>query len=173
VGGFFSSLFGGQNKTLNSDMAQEGSLAGFSTGIGEKDTTAASQYQNDILSGDPTKESEALAPEISAAKKRSEEAKKARSENGNRGGGNNSANAAADAGVNSDILNMEGGLKSGAASALGSMGQSNLQNATSNLQSQEAMSQQQMENYANSILGKGITSATSSAESAGLDALGI
>jgi len=151
-------------------MAKEGSLADFSTGIGEKDTSAASQYENDILSGDPTKESEALAPEISAAKKRSEEAKKGRSEFGNRSGGATSANAATDAGVNTDILNMEGGLKTGAAGALAQTGQSNLQNATSNLQSQEQMSQQQMQNYANSILGKGITEAVGTAESAGLDA---
>ena len=38
--GFLGSIFGGENKTLDSDIKKLGSLAGYETGIGEADTTA-------------------------------------------------------------------------------------------------------------------------------------
>jgi hypothetical protein len=159
MGGFLSSLFGGQNTTLNKDMAQEGNLAGFSTGIGEKDTGAASKFYTDILSDNAATMSSALAPEIGAAKTQAQQDAKTASEFGTRSGGTAASNAAGTDKLHAYITNLIGNLKQGAASGAANLGTSNLGMASNNLQSQEQMSQQQMENWKNSILGQGITGA--------------
>ena len=169
--GFWGSLFGGSNSVLNSDISGAGAISGFSTGVGEGDVTAASKWYRDILNGG-TAEAEALAPEISSAQARAQQGKKTRSEFGTRSGGTAAANAAADAGVSTDILNLEGSLKQGAASGAASLGTSEQSiglNANQQ-QAQEAIQRQQLQE--NSILGKAITGGIGAAESFGLGELG-
>ena len=78
MGGFLSSIFGGSNPTLNKNIPGFQQEAGFGTGVGNADVTAASKWYSDLLSGDPTKEAEAIAPETSALQTQSQEAKNQR-----------------------------------------------------------------------------------------------
>jgi len=162
---YFASLFGGQNTDLNSDINQSGAISGFATGVGEGDVTAASKFYQDILSGDPTQEATALAPEISSLKKRAEENKKTSAEFGTRSGGTAAANAASDANVNADIFNLTGGLKRDAASGAASLGTSEqgLGLNANEVNAQE--SQQRMKNWQDSILSQGISGAINYGES--------
>ena len=75
---FWGSLFGGQNKTLNSDMNQFGQIGGFATGLGESNLSQASNFYSSLLSGDPSKQAKALGPEIGAIQQQGQQAKKPR-----------------------------------------------------------------------------------------------
>lgn len=170
---FFSALFGGSSPQINSALSNTGQLAGFASGQGQNNTTAGSGFFNSILSGDSTKIGTALAPAISAGQQGVQQQKNEIANFGNRSGGNNAKSQSLDSANRGNITNLVGGLQSGAASTLLSSGQSLLGTALGGYQQQAGIAQQQMENWANSILGKGITSAVSSAESAGLGAAGI
>jgi hypothetical protein len=162
---WFGSLFGGQNPTLNSTINQSGSIGGFATGMGESDLTAGSNWMNSIISGDPTKIAQALAPAISGQQGQVSQAKKGLAEFGTRSGGTASATANLDSGARGNIINLVGGLQSGTASNLTGTG-SNLLNTGLGAYNQQAqLSQQQMQNWSNSILGKGISGAVNYAES--------
>ncbi len=163
--GFWGGLFGGSNAVLNQDINQAGAISDFSTGVGEGNVTAASKFYQDILSGNPTQEAEALAPEISSAQTRAAQQKKTSSEFGTRSGGTVAANEAADAGVNADILNLEGGLKSSAAGGAASLGTSEQGIGLNANQLEEQEAQQRIENQKNSILGGAITGAVDYGES--------
>ena len=167
---FFAGLFGGKNDTLNKDIDQSGAISSFGTGVGEADVTAANKFDQALLSGDPTVTAEALAPEISGAQTRAQQQKLQGANFGTRSGGTAAANEAADADLNTSIFGMEGGLKSQAASTLGSLGISEQNLGISANAQQAQQSQQRMENNNNSILGKAITEGVSAAESAGLKA---
>ena len=164
MGGFWSGLFGGSNSVLNQDIPQAGAISDFSTGVGEGDVTAASGFERNILNGGEA-ESEALAPEISAARTRAAQQKKTNAEFGTRSGGTAASNAAADEGVSGDILNLEGGLKSGAASTLAGIGTSEQGIGLNANQVQEQEAQQRQQNQENSIFGKAISSGVSAVES--------
>ena len=151
--GFWGGLFGGSNSVLNQDIPQAGAISDFSTGVGEGDVTAASGFERNILNGGEA-ESEALAPEISAARTRAAQQKKTAA-----------SNAAADEGVSGDILNLEGGLKSGAASTLAGIGTSEQGIGLNANQVQEQEAQQRQQNQENSIFGKAISSGVSAVES--------
>ena len=164
MGSFFSSLFGGQNKSLSTDMGTTNQVAGFSTGMGEKNLTAGSNFENAILSGDSSKQSQALAPEISAAKTSNSQTQKTNTEMGTRSGGTAATNAASSDKLHSDITNLIGSLTGGAASSLMSSGGSLLGTGLQATQQNEQYSQQQMANWSASILGKGITGAAQAGE---------
>lgn len=170
---FWGSLFGGQNKTLSSDINQTGQIAGTASQLGTNNATQGSNFFSSILSGDPTKIGQALAPAISAGQQGVQQQKNQIAQFGNRSGGSTAKSNALESENRGNITNLVGGLQSGSASALLSSGSSLLGTALSGYNAQAGLSQQQMENWANSILGKGITSAVSSAESAGLGAAGI
>lgn len=170
---FFGSLFGGSSPTLNSDISKTGQIADFSSSMGQSNTSAGSGFFNSLVSGDSSKIAQTLAPQISAAKVSNQQTQKTNSIFGNRGGGTAATNAASSDKLHSDITNLTGSLTSGAAGTLLSSGQNLLGTSLGALNQQAGMSQQQMENWANSILGKGITSGISSLESAGLGAAGV
>lgn len=163
--GFFGSLFGGSNPTLNSDINQSGAIANFATGQGEGDTTAASSFWKSIISGDPSQISKALSPEISAQQGQISQNKKQLAEFGTRSGGTASAAANMDASGRSNIINLVGGLQNSAASGLASTGTNLLNTGLSGTAQQAQLSQEQMQNWINSILGKGISGAVNYAES--------
>src|SRR5208283_5749780 len=84
---FWSSLLGGKNDTLSTNIGNFGSIGGFATGLGQKNIGQASKFWSDILSDDATKQMGALSPEISAAKKSASQDIKSRTEMGSRSGG--------------------------------------------------------------------------------------
>jgi hypothetical protein len=170
--GFWSAILGGSNPTLNNDISQLGQLSGFSQGIGQGDTTAASNYYRNILSGDPALEAKSLAPQISAQQGQEQQARNSLAQFGNRSGGTGAAQQAIGAQGRGNIINALGGLQQGAAGGLANIGQSNLGLAASDTQAQAGESQQRLQNYMNSILGKGISSGVGALESYGLGGLG-
>ena len=168
MGGFFSALFGGSNPTLNKTIAQQGDLSGYSQNIGQGDTTQASNYLRQILSGDPSQTAKALAPEISGQQQQIQQANNALAQFGNRSGGTTAAAAAAPAAARANIINLTGGLQSGAADKLANLGTANLGLAQQANAEQASQSQQRMMNYINSILGKGISTGIGTLEGFGL-----
>lgn len=154
---FFSSLFGGSNPTLSSTMGKTGQISDFASSQGQQNTTAGSSFFNGLLSGDATKTSQALAPQISAAKTSLQSDQKKASETGSRSGGTAGANNAAQDKVHSDITNMTGTLTGGAASTLLSSGSGLLGTALGGYNQQANMSQVQMDNWQNSLFGGALT----------------
>src|SRR6185369_219611 len=164
--GFFD-LFGGPD--LSKQINQLGSLAGYSTGVGERDTTAASKFYTDILSGDPTRIAQSLAPEISAQQTQIQQAANKNAQFGTRSGGNTAATAGAEAAGRGDILKELGGLQTHAAQGAAGLGTSNLGMAASDINSQTQTTEQQYQDLMNSILGGAVTSGVN----AGMKAIGI
>ncbi len=168
MSGFWSSLFGGANSTLSGDINKTGQAADFATGMGEKNLTTSSNFFNSILSGDSSKQSQALAPEIGAAKTSANQETKKNAQFGSRSGGTAASSAASTDKVHSDITGMIGDLTGKAASNLQSSGSSELSTGLQGLNQQASLSQDQLENWSNSIFGKGITSGVAAGESFGL-----
>lgn len=156
---WLSSMFGGQNKTLNSDINQSGQIGGFATGLGMSNATSGSNWLQSIISGDPSKISQALAPQISSQQGQISQAKKGLGEFSTRSGGTASAASNMDAQGRGNIINLVGGLQSGAANSLLSSGSGLLGTGLSAYGQQAEQSQQQMQNWQNSILGGALTGA--------------
>lgn len=171
--GFFSSLFGGKNDTLNKNIPAFQQSADFSTGVGQGDVTAASKWYNDILSGDPSKMAAAVAPETSALQSETQQAKNQTAQFSPRSGGTAANIAGLDANNRAQIIKLLGGLQGGSAGSLANLGTTEQGIGLQSREEADKASQQQMENWSKSILGKGITQAASSAESAGLGFAGI
>lgn len=168
---FFSSLFGGANSDLNTDIGATGQLAGNLSGQGQKYTNQAGDFFSSLVSGDAGKISQTLAPNISAAKTRNSSTQKSNAEMGTRSGGTAATNAASSDKLHSDITNMVGSLTGGAAGSLASLG-SNLTSQGLGAYSQnEEFSQQRMENWSNSILGLGLTKGAGFLEGMGLSGI--
>jgi hypothetical protein len=170
--GFFSALFGGQNNTLSGDIGSTGSIGGFATQLGEQNLGSASKFWNNILSGNSSDISKALAPEISSAKTSAQQQNATTAQFGTRSGGTAASAASTNDKVHSDITNLIGSLTGSAASGLASTGSGLLSTGLSAYGQQAELSQQQMQNWENSILGKSITGGVAAAESFGLGAAG-
>jgi hypothetical protein len=156
---FLSALFGGQNNTLSGDIGQTGNLAGFASSLGQKDLTSSSGFWQSILSGDSSKISQALAPAISSAKTSAQQQNTSTAEFGTRSGGTAASTAATNDKVHADITNLIGGLTGSAASNLASTGSGLLGTGLSAYGEQAGLSQQQMENWRQSLFGGAITGA--------------
>lgn len=168
MGGWFSSIFAGSNPTLGTNIKKFGAAGDFATNMGESSLTAGTNFEQGILSGDATKQMQTLAPEISAGKKAAQEQNKTSAEMGTRSGGTAASTAARDDTLHGQIVNLLGSLTGGAASNLMSSGKGLLDSGTAAFETQDAASQQQMQNWSSSLFGKAITSAASAAESYGL-----
>jgi hypothetical protein len=164
---FFGSLFGGSNPTLNANIQKTGAIGDWSTGLGEKNLTAASSFWDALLSGDSSKQMAALAPEVSAAKTSAAQENKTASQFGTRSGGTAASTAATKDKVHAWLTNLIGNLTGSAAGELGSTGGSLLSTGLGAYGSQTAMSQQRMRNWANSILGHGIITSFQTGEEVG------
>lgn len=173
MGDFLDSIFGGSNKTLNSDIGGLGSLAGFSTKVGEGSTTDASTFYHDILSGDPSKIATSLAPEISSGQTQGQQAKEGMAQFGTRSGGTAAASAGIDAGTRANLINLVGGLQKSSADSAGNLGTANLGLASNDTMSQAKLAQQRMQNWLDSIIGKGIGTTAGAATNAGLGEIGL
>ena len=113
VGGLFD-LFSG-NPT-EKEQNQFGALSGYQTGVGEGLITPAAQYEESILSGDPTKTAQAMAPEISANQQQTQQFKNQTAEFSPRSGGTAASVANADTSGRSNLIDLLGKEQSGAAS---------------------------------------------------------
>jgi hypothetical protein len=173
MGGFLSAIFGGANPTLGKDMNQFGAMAGNQTKTGEGDVNDASQYFQSILSGDPTKIATTLAPETAAVQDQTQQQKAQAAQFGARSGGTGSTVAGLDANGRAQLIKLIGSLQGGAASGAASLGTSQEGLASQNTGQQAQLSQEQLANFLNSILGKGISSGVGAAEGAGLTAIGL
>lgn len=111
---------------------------------------------------------QAIAPETSAIQGETQQAKNQTAQFAPRSGGTAAWMAGLDANTRTQIIKLLGGLQSGAAGSLGSLGTSEQGLALSNRQAADQASQERLQNWQGSILGGGITNAISSAESYGL-----
>ena len=116
------------------------------------------------MSGDASKQMQTLAPEISAAKTSNQQSQKTATEMGTRSGGTAASNNASSDKLHSDITNMIGSLTGGAASSLASLGSSEMSTGLGALGQEQAATAERMKNWSDSILGRGITTAVSAAE---------
>lgn len=157
--GFFSSLFGGSNPTLSSAIGTTGQTAGFSTGLGEKNIGQSSKFFSDILSGNPTKQAKALAPEISAIQGQTQQQLKSMAQFHNRSGGTNAAAQTAGDTARATFNNMVAKLLGTSAANLSSTGTNLLNTGLSATGLQSDLSQQQMKNWQQSLFGGALTGA--------------
>jgi hypothetical protein len=173
VGSFFSALFGGSSANLNQNIGKTGQVADFATSLGEGNATAGSDFMRAITSGDASKISQTLAPEISAAKTSNQQSQKTNAEMGTRSGGTAAKNAASSDKLHSDITNLTGSLTGKAADTLLSSGSTFLGQGEAANMDNAKLGQQRYENWMSSILGKSITTGVSAAETYGLSVAGI
>ena len=157
MGSFLSSIIAGANPTLGGDINQSGQIAGFGQSLGEGDLQNASGFYNDILSGNSAKQAAVLAPEISNIQKQGQQQIATAGQFGNRSGGTNASaqnNIDTQRGQVSDMIAKLTGERRFGLSSIGS----NALNTGLSANAQQAdQSQQQMQNFQNSILGKGIS----------------
>jgi hypothetical protein len=165
---FFSSLFGGSNPTLSSGMKTAGDVSQFTTGMGKNLTGQAGGFYSDLMSGDTSKISKLLAPQIGTLTKQAGQEKKTMAEFGTRSGGQTSRAASIDDTTRAKISDMINTLTGQAVSGGAAMGQGLIDTGLKSLGMQVDMSQQQMQNWEQSILGKGITSGIAAGESYGM-----
>jgi hypothetical protein len=124
------------------------------------------------VSGDASKQMQTLAPQISAAKTSNAQTQKSNAEMGTRSGGTAASNNASSDKLHSDITNLVGSLTGGAASSLASLGSSEMSTGLGALGQEQGATAQRMQNWSDSILGKGITTAVSAAETYALGGMG-
>lgn len=134
MGSIASGIFG----LLSGDPAAEQEkqlqgLSGWQTPQGEKLTGAASDFDMAILSGDPTKISQVLSPEISAISSGANQQRLQAAEFGGRTGGTAAQMQQVDDNARANIFNLIGGLQQGAASGAANLGTNLMSQASGNI----------------------------------------
>ena len=173
MGGFLGSIFGGQNKTLDSAIPQFGSISQYGINTGEGDINQANGFWSSILSGDPTKIGQVLGPQIQAIQQQGQQQKQTLSQFGNRSGGTNAKARTIGDTSRSEVNNMISNLTGSAASNLGSLGTSLFGQGTAALGDQVSAAQQQMKNWQDSILGSSISMGIGGLEGFGIGKLPV
>lgn len=173
MGSFLASIFGGQNKTLDSATNKAGDISNFSTTTGQGALTDADKFYKGILSGDPSQISETLAPEIKTGQEQTQQEKNQLAQFGTRSGGTAGASAGADAANRANIISLIGKLQQGAAGAETGIGENQTGLGLSANGQQAELSQQQLMNMINSILGKGVGQAAGAGITTGLSKIGL
>ena len=138
VGGIYDLAAG---NPAQKEQDQFGALGNYETGTGEGLTTAGAGYDLGILSGDPTKIATALAPEISTGQSQVEQQRLQDANFGTRSGGTTASTEAAEAANRGNIITLEGGLQSGAASSALGAGSGLLSGASSNIGSEAQLAE--------------------------------
>jgi hypothetical protein len=167
---FWGSLFGGANSTLNSGIGQLGQQSGFATSLGEQNLSQASNFTSALLSGNQSKIGQLLAPQFAAIQGQKQQALNTTAQFGNRSGGNNAANQNAGDQARTQQNQLVAGLTSSALGTSANLGSSLFSQGAAIKGQQIDASQQQMENWSNSILGLGVTKAAGYAEGLALGA---
>ena len=159
MGGLVSGLFDlFSGNPAQKEQDQFGALGDYQTSTGEGLTTAGAKYDEDILSGDPTRIAQSLAPEISAQQGQIEQNKLQDANFGTRSGGTTASNENADAAGRANIINLVGATQKGAADSALSAGSGLLGQASSNV-GNEANLAEQRRSQVNSDIGGIATSA--------------
>lgn len=120
--GLGGSASGTDRGTQLSSWGTLGDLSQYGKNQGEKNTNQASTYWSDILSGDPTKTAQAIAPQAKVINQQAEQQRLTTSQFGNRSGGTNASNQMIDTNSASAIQNLVNSLIPQAASNLESIG---------------------------------------------------
>jgi hypothetical protein len=170
---FLGGIFAGSNPTLNGDIGNAGNIMGFGTSVGEGDISAASGFEEGLLSGNGAEEAKLLAPEISNVQKQGQQQINTAAQFGDRSGG---TNASAQNNIDTqraNVNNMVSQLTGGAATTLGNLGTSTLNTGLNANQIQANESQEQLENEQNSVLGQGTSDFAATGLNAAEGALGF
>ena len=134
MGSLVSGLFDlASGNPVEQEQQQLGALGNYQTGVGEGLTTAGAGYEEALLSGDPSRIAQAMAPEISANQQQTQQFKNQTAEFSPRSGGTAAAVANADTSGRLNLIDLLGKEQSGAASTSLSAGSSLLDSASSNL----------------------------------------
>lgn len=164
----FWSIFTGNSPGLTQATNQFNQIGGFGTSLGESNLGQSSKFWSSILSGNSAKQAQVLAPEISAQQKQLQQGEKTAAEFHNRGGGVNSTTQAAQGEARGNITNLIGNLQTTAAGNLQSSGSNLLSQAMEATGESAALSEEQLNNWQNSIFGKAISGGIGAAEGFGL-----
>ena len=136
VGGLFDLFSGNPTQGQQNEL---GTLGNEQISTGENLVTPAATYDENILSGDPTKIAQSLAPEISAGNQQVEQQRLTGSQFGTRSGGTTASGNAAEAQNRGNIINLVGGLQQSTAANAGSLGSSQESQGSGNIQTQASM----------------------------------
>lgn len=112
----------GPSKDEKSQFNKLSASSDFSTGLGESDLTASSNFMQGLLSGDPTKVSAVIAPQVRAIQDRTQQDKNKVAQFNDRSGGGTATVAGLDTAARGDVASLVGSLTGNAASTLGSEG---------------------------------------------------
>jgi hypothetical protein len=149
-------MFAGSNPSLNAGMKQAGQTSGWANTKGQGLTNQAGDFYSTLLSGNSAAMAKLLGPEIATQQKQAQQAKQATAQFGNRSGGTNAAMQTVDDKARANISQMVSDLTAKAATGAASMGQSLVDTGLTALGVKTQMSQQQMQNWSNSIFGQAL-----------------
>jgi hypothetical protein len=169
--GFWDSLFGGSSSNLNTLIGQYGQAGASELGQGQKNQNQAGNFFSSILSGDSSKVSQALSPQISAAKTSAQQQNATNAQFGTRSGGTAASTAATSDKVHSDITNLIGSLTNSSASNLASLGSTQVGQGSGLLSQEQGAVEQRMQNWSNSLFGQAIGFGTGKAFGYGLNSI--
>lgn len=150
VGGIFD-LWGGNPAQSEQNAFQD--LSQYENNLGENATTAGTNFDLDILSGDPSKIAQVEAPEIKAGQDQIQQQAEENAFFGNRGGGTNASTQNAQSAERGNIINLTGELQQGAASALTGTGLNLLNQGSTNLNNQANLAIENRQNQVNDVNG--------------------
>jgi hypothetical protein len=170
MSGFFSALFGGADSNLNNLISQYGQIGSTQAGQGQKYSTQAGDFWSSILSGDSSKISQSLAPEINSARTSTAQDEKTNSMFNPRSGGTAASNAASTDKLHGYITDLIGNLTGSAATNLGNLGTTMTSTGLGALGQEQAADAQRYQNWMDSIAGKGITTGVAAGEAYALGA---
>ena len=150
MGGLIGSIFDlAAGDPTEKEQKRFGSLSEEQLAAGQGAETAAQTYDMNLLT-DPTK---ALAPEISAGQGQVEQQQLQNSNFGNRGGGTNASTQNAENQNRGNIINLMGETQGQAASALGSLGTSEVSSGQGALGSEAGLANQRRQQQVGDVSG--------------------
>ena len=158
---FYGVGMGPSGTQANLEKAMEG-IGKFGTSVGEDSILKSQKFWSDLLSGDMTKISSILGPEMSAVNKQGQQMKKTASEFGTRSGGTAAVMSTLDTNTMGRINDMIAKMIPAAASNLGNMGEGLLstgESATGQAFGEASLMQQLTQNKKSDIfnsIGKSI-----------------
>jgi len=167
MSGFFSSIWGGANSTLDKDIPKLGQVGDWSTAQGQSDINSGTDFWKSILSDDSSKSTAVLAPEMNAAKTGTYQDVKTTAMFNPRSGGTAASTAAIADKLHGYFANLIGTLKGSAADKLTSTGSDLTKIGLSAYGQEIGASQQQMANWSKSIGGHVMISGVQSLEELG------
>jgi hypothetical protein len=154
MGGLAGSIFDlASGDPTEGEQKKFGSLGDYQTGVGEGLTTAGAGFNEDILSGDPTKISQALAPEISAGQGQVEQQRLQDANFGTRSGGTAASTEAATAANRGNIIDLVGGLQKSTAESSLSHGGNLMSEASGNIGNEAQLAEQRRQQQVGDVNG--------------------